>query len=151
MLRSLKKIGEILIDKGLVRPEELDRALQEQARTKEFLGKILIKRCYVKESDLLSALSEQFQIPILNLKEIKINWDFVKSFNLSLIFEFKCFPIQQDEWSVTIAITNPLDMWAIKKCEEEVRGLRLKLALVSMSDIAWVIEEYKKRIAWKTL
>jgi len=151
MLRSLKKIGEILIDKGLVRPEELDRALQEQARTKEFLGKILIKRCYVKESDLLSALSEQFQIPILNLKEIKINWDFVKSFNLSLIFEFKCFPIQQDEWSVTIAITNPLDMWAIKKCEEEVRGLRLKLALVSMSDIAWAIEEYKKRIAWETL
>ena len=144
MLRIKKKLSEILIEKGLITPEQLKDALDEQARTKEFLGKILLDRSQIREPDLLTALSEQFNIPIITLKYRYIDWGLVKSFSASLILDYNCFPLEKDEWSVTFAITNPLDAWALKKIEEEARGLKIRLVLVSRNDIIEVIQRYRQ-------
>ncbi|MGH7272862.1 MAG: F0F1 ATP synthase subunit beta [Nitrospiria bacterium] len=53
------KLGEILLEKKLITPEQLERALQKQGETKEFLGSILINMGYLTEAKLLRALSEQ--------------------------------------------------------------------------------------------
>ena len=139
-----KKLGEILIEKGLITLEQLNNALDEQARTKEFLGKILLDRNQIKEPDLLTTLSEQFNIPIISLKYRYIDWGLVRSFGASLVLDYKCFPLEKDEWSVTFAITNPLDAWALKKIEEEARGLKIRLVLVSRNDIIEVIQRYRQ-------
>lgn len=147
MLRIKKKLSEILIERGLITPEQLKDALDEQARTKEFLGKILLDRNQLKESDLLTALSEQFNIPIITLKYRYIDWGLAKSFSASLILDYKCFPLEKDEWSVTFAITNPLDAWALKKIEEEARGLKVKLVLVSQRDMIEVVQRYQQYLS----
>lgn len=144
MFKIKKKLGEILIEKGLITPEQLKDALDEQARTKEFLGKILLDRSQIKEPDLLTALSEQFNIPIISLKYRYIDWGLAKSFSASLILDYKCFPLEKDEWSVTFAITNPLDAWVLKKIEEEARGLKVKLVLVSGRDMTEAIQRYRQ-------
>lgn len=146
MIRSQKKIGEILIELGLITAEQLKYALEEQARTNKFLGEILLKKCGLKEKDLLKALSEQFNIPIISLKSVNINWNFVNKFSAALILDHKCFPIHQDEESMTIAVSNPLDVWAIKKAEEDAGDLKLKLVLVCEKDIEEAIGEYKRHM-----
>jgi type IV pilus assembly protein PilB len=151
MLRSQKKLGEILMTKGLITSVQLKAALDEQQKTNEFLGKIFLKKNQLKEKDLLEALSEQFNIPYVSLKYKYIDWQLAKQFSLALILDYKCFPIAKDEWSVTVAITNPLDVWAIKKAEEEVRGLKLKLVLVSEGDMKEVIQRYQQYIRSTTL
>jgi type IV pilus assembly protein PilB len=144
MIKSQKKLGEILMAKGLITDEQLKEALDEQRKTNEFLGKILLKNNQLKEKDLLEALAEQFNIPYVSLKYKYIDWQIAKQFSLGLILDYKCFPIAKDEWSVTVAITNPLDVWAIKKAEEEARGLKLKLVLVSEGDMKEVIQRYQQ-------
>lgn len=144
MFRSQKKLGEILMAKGLISSEQLKAALEEQQKTNEFLGKILLKNNQLKEKDLLEALSEQFNIPYVSLKYKYIDWHLAKQFSLTLILDYKCFPIAKDEWSVTIAITNPLDVWVLKRAEEEARGLKLKLVLVSEQDMKDVIQRYQQ-------
>lgn len=151
MIRSQKKLGEILINKGLITGEQLTEALDEQRKTNEFLGKIFLKKNQLKEKDLLEAISGQFNIPYVSLKYKYIDWQLVKQFGLSLILDYKCFPIAKDEWSVTVAITNPLDVWAIKKAEEGARGLKLKLVLVSEGDMKEAIERYQQYIRSSTL
>lgn len=151
MLRSQKKLGEILMAKGLITSEQLKTALDEQRETNEFLGKIFLKNNQLKEKDLLEVLSEQFNIPYVNLKYKYIDWQLAKQFSLALILDYKCFPVAKDGWSVTIAITNPLDVWAIKKTEEEARGLKLKLVLVSEGDMKEVIGRYQQYIRSSTL
>ncbi len=146
MIRSQKKIGEILIEHGLITAEQLKYALEEQARTNKFLGSILLKKGQLDEKDLLEALSRQFDIPLISLKIENINWDFVKNFSAALILEHRCFPICQEEDSITIAVNNPLDVWAMKKAEEEAQGLGLKLALVCEKDMEEAIGEYKRRM-----
>lgn len=146
MNRKQGLLGEILVNKHLISEENLKAALEEQKRTKEFLGKILVKNGYVKEIDLLKALSEQFHIPLFSLKDGYVDLLLLKQFSQSLILDHRCIPIQKDDWTVTIGINNPLDVWALKKCEEEAMGLRLKLVLVSREDIDEAIRRYREYI-----
>jgi type IV pilus assembly protein PilB len=144
MERQQKRLGEILMAKGLITNEQLNDALDEQKKTKEFLGTILIKREWIKENDLLRALSEQFQIPFMSLKDKYIDWEFVKEFSPSLILDYKCIPIKKDDWSVTVAINNPLEAWVLQKAEEEARGLKVKFILALQEDINEIIQRYQQ-------
>ena len=144
MLRKQKRLGEILLEKDLITPAQLKSALAEQARSKEFLGTILVRRKLIKEDALLATLSEQFNIPVINLAYRYFDWKFVKDFSPTLILDYHCFPVTKDDWTVTIAITNPLDVWVLKKAEEEARGLRLRLALTSEKDMQEAIQRYRQ-------
>jgi type IV pilus assembly protein PilB len=151
MDRRQEQLGEILIRKGLINANALKDALDEQQRTKEFLGSILVRKNKINEKDLLGALSEQFNIPFLSLKFKYIDWNFVGKFSSSLVLDYKCLPLEREDSAVTVAITNPLDVWAIKKTEEETRGLRLKLVLVSEGDMEEAIKRYKQYLRGKHL
>ncbi|MFH1640632.1 MAG: hypothetical protein ABIA66_01575 [Candidatus Omnitrophota bacterium] len=144
MDRIQKLLGEILIEKGIINSEQLKSALEEQKTRKEFLGTILIRKDYIKEEDLLQALSVQFKAPFVRLKNKYIDWSLVKQFSSSLILDYKCFPVEKNDLAVTIAITNPLDVWAMQKCEEEVRPLRLKLVLTTQEDIKEATDRYQQ-------
>lgn len=56
---KLRKLGELLVEEGLIAPNQVDRALQESRQTGEPLGKILLKRGLITEEQLGSALSAQ--------------------------------------------------------------------------------------------
>ena len=146
MFRNQKKLGEILMAKGLITGEQLKSALDEQRKTNEFLGTIFLKKNQIKEKDLLEGLSEQFNIPYVNLKYKYIDCQLAKQFSLALISDYKCFPITKDDWSITVAITNPLDVWALKKAEERAGDLKLKFVLVSEEDMKEVIQRYQQYI-----
>jgi type IV pilus assembly protein PilB len=144
MEKPQKRLGEILIEKGLINAEQLDEALEEQKASKEFLGMILLKSGRIKEKDLLTALSEQFGIPLVSLKNKYIDWGFVQDFSPSLIMDYRCFPVKKDGWCVTFAITNPLDSRVLQKAEEEARGTKVKYVLVLEEDMSEVIERYRE-------
>jgi len=141
---SEKHLGKILVEMGLVTPQQLEDALVEQRRTKEFLGSIFLRKRQLKERDLLEALSKKFKIPVASIKDRYIDWEFVKQFNSSLIFEHKCLPLQGDDVSITLAIINPLDVWMLKKAEEESGGLKLKFVLVPAREMEEALERYRK-------
>ena len=135
-----------MIEDGLITAEQLKAALEEQTLTKEFLGKILLKRKFIRESAFLKAFSGQFGLPVVDLKHRYFDWKLAKDFSPSLILDYHCLVIARDESTVTIAITNPLDVWAMKKAEEETGRLELKLVLVSEEDMREAIESYRQYI-----
>ena len=137
-------LGEILIQKKLITPEQLEEALKIQAETREFLGAILIEKRFIREDDLLRALSEQFQIPIVKFQDYYIDWEAAMRFSSSVVCEFRCLPVRADERSITVAITNPLDAIAISKVEEEARDYRVKLILVSNGDMDEALKTYNR-------
>lgn len=151
MIKSIKRLGEILIEKGLLTPEGLKEALKEQGRTNDYLGNILIKKGLIRENDLLPAISEQTGFPQVELKNQYIDWQTAKSFSASLVIDYRYLPFKRDDSSVTIAVTNPFDIWALKKAEEEAMGLKLNLVLVSRRDMDEAIQRYKKYIGTNTL
>ena len=62
--QAWRPLGELLVDKGLVSPEELSRALEEQERTGRLLGAILVERRCVSGPALAIALAEQYGVEL---------------------------------------------------------------------------------------
>ncbi len=142
--RGQKRMGEMLIDKGLITTEQLTVALEEQKKTKEFLGAILVKRGQIMEKDLLETLSAQLNIPSIDLEYKYIKWDLVKKFGSSLLLEHKCLVLNADDFSITIATSNPIDPWPLQKAEEAARGLKVKLVLVSEGVVEDAMQRFKQ-------
>jgi len=137
------RLGEFLTGKGLISDEELKNALKVQAVTKELLGAIVVKSGYISARKLLHALSEHFGIPLVRLKDRYIKWDIVTKFSATLILEHRFFPIESDGISVTVAVTNPLDVWGLKKLNEEANDLTPNIVLVSEEDMDEAIRRYR--------
>ena len=143
------RLGELLVQKKLLNQRLLDLALQEQQMTKEFLGLILVRKNYVREEDLAHVLSEQFHMPLADLKNTAIQWDVAMQFTPSVVVDHQCLPILQDENSVTVAILNPHNMDAISRMEQQANGLHVKLVLVLESHMKYALEIYNKKMAEK--
>ena len=92
---------------------------------------------------LAQAMGRLLNLPVVDLKNRYIDWKIVKDFSPSLILDYHCFPFERDDGSVTMAITNPLDLWNLKKAEDEAKGLKLKLALTSQEDMNDAVERYR--------
>ena len=67
------QLGSILLDKGFVTAEQLDRGLAERAQGEELLGETLVRLGYVFEEDLARMLAEQAGVPYLNLQAVDVD------------------------------------------------------------------------------
>jgi hypothetical protein len=62
--QAWRPLGELLVDKGLVTEDELQRALRQQEETGELLGTILVERGFVSGPALAIALAEQYGVEL---------------------------------------------------------------------------------------
>jgi type IV pilus assembly protein PilB len=146
MTKESLKLGEILVKKGWVTSGVVDEALAKQKRTREFLGEILLRDKKVSEEQLAMALSEQSGLPFIRLADFSIDWPLTLRFSASLILEKKCFPLRADAGEITFAITNALDAWTLSEIENECRGYRLRLALVTPKDMNELMTRYREYV-----
>jgi methylphosphotriester-DNA--protein-cysteine methyltransferase len=65
--QPMRRIGDILVGKRWITPEQLERALQRHKETGERLGSVLVHMGYISEEQLLRALSEQLDRPAIEL------------------------------------------------------------------------------------
>ncbi len=62
-----KKLGEVLRERGLISPEDLTKALEEQQRKLTLLGEVLLERKLVNREDLIASLQEVTKVPFRGL------------------------------------------------------------------------------------
>src|SRR6185312_4357438 len=67
-----KKLGEMLVEAGILSDASLQHALHEQRRWGGTLGRTLVEMRLVREEDLLGVLSRQFGVPVIDLDRIAI-------------------------------------------------------------------------------
>jgi len=139
------RLGDVLVQKKLITSEQLIECLDEQKLTKEYLGSILLKKGLIREEELMKVLSEQFDMPLVSLKRLYIDWAVCLQFAPIVATEQKVLPIRADESSLTVAISNPLDVMAVSKIEEQARPKKLKFVLVPHAELMEFISECKKR------
>lgn len=147
MQKNPSRIGEILIAKGFITEAQLHDALMEQKVNEKFLGGILKEKGVVTDHDLMDALAEQFNIPLIDMRSQYIDMELARKFTSSLIVDHKCFPLKTEENTITFAIVNPLDAVALSKMEEEANPKTVEHVLVTESDMAEVIDQYRKYVS----
>jgi hypothetical protein len=139
-----RRLGELLISKGLISEAQHKEALEEHTTTGEFLGIILVRQQSITERVLTETLSEQFHLPVVALEHQYLNWELIRRFSSSLVLDHRCLPVSEDTWSITFAVVNPLDAWAISRSEDEARPLRVKIALTYPHDMDNALSRYRQ-------
>ncbi len=147
-----KKLGEILLEKGIITKEQLEEALQEQEKTGISLGQILIDRGLISPVVLGEILSDQFGIDYKKVSEIYISPDSINLIPESIIKEKKVFPIKKEEDTLEVAVLPPINPLVIDDIKA-LTGLKLKPIIVTDTEFQRLLNQYFniKTMANKTL
>lgn len=108
-------IGEIFVESGLITDEQLEMALdnQRQLKTKELLGDLLVSMGLITERDRVRCLGEYWSVPYVELTDYQIDPDVTKTVGQELARRYKVVPISCHGAKLTLAMKNPLDVFAI--------------------------------------
>ncbi|MDP8297099.1 MAG: ATPase, T2SS/T4P/T4SS family, partial [Candidatus Orphnella occulta] len=133
------KVGEMLISKKLITPEQLSLVLKEQQKTGALLGQTLSKMGYLAEDQFLTVLSEQLNIPFVKLKDVNIDPAAIKKLPAKFAWHYKIIPISYTDGKLTIATFDPLSsLNDVKK----FLGYEIVSVLATESDLTKALEKY---------
>ena len=72
------RLGDLLIQQGLLTDDQLKQSLEEQKRTGRKLGRIFVDSGYVTEEGISQALARQLRIPFIDLKQFALKPELIK-------------------------------------------------------------------------
>lgn len=138
--KLLDNIGEELVKSGLVSADQLAVVQETQKNLGGDLGHILIRKGFLTKDQILEFLSERLNIPFVSLKDYTIDPDMLKLVPVSLAKKYHFMPLFKIEGTITIAMADPLDVFAL----DELRGAlkcQVQPMLASSEEIDQLISE----------
>jgi len=134
-MANKKRLGQLLLEKGLITEEELSAALLEQSLTGEKLGRVLVKLKMISES----TLNELLGIKEMNPGEA-IDKQLLKLIPEELIRRYKVIPVKKDKNRLYVAMANTLNVMAIDDLRL-VTGLDIEPLVASEKEINALIKK----------
>jgi len=138
-----KHLGDLLIERGIITQEHLEKALVFQQEKGGLIGEILVALGYAKEEDIAQALTAQYGFPYLPLSNYDINSEVISIIPGRVARQYALIPIDKIGTNLTIAMSNPLNIQAIEDIEL-ISGCSVQTFVSTSSDIKAAIEKYYK-------
>jgi general secretion pathway protein E len=135
------RLGEILIAKRLIEKEDLDRALELQRERGDKLGKILMDLGFVASRDVMAALSEQLQVPVLAIEGPPAVSPETETLSPRFLRQFRCLPVALHDHTVTLAMADPLD-FETRSTVASCTGLAVEPGIANEQEILDAIDRY---------
>jgi len=135
------RLGELLIQAGLITEEQLQEALREGKERNMRLGDVLIAMGYITEQQRIEVLEFQLGIPHVQLYRENIDPRAIQMVPRMLAETHKVLPYRIEGNKLIVAMSDPLDYYAI----EELRmatGMWVEPAIVSSEELDHAIRRY---------
>src|SRR3989304_6444701 len=109
---ATKKLGELLVEAGLITNEQLDATLEEGKKQKgKRLGTLLVEKGFTTELDIAQTLAYQLNIPYMDLPTAVIDPEAIKLVPEKLASQHLLVPISLEKRNVIkLAMSDPLNM-----------------------------------------
>ncbi len=136
-----KRLGELLLETGLLDEEGLTRALAEQRSKRGKLGEVIVSLGLATEQEIAQALSLQLGIPTIDLKNTPVEPQAIELIQEKVARKHLIIPVAIDQRDLHIAMADPLSFEAF----EDVRfasGYTIKPFIAPRSDILWAIDQH---------
>lgn len=102
------KLGELLVKQGLVRPDQMARALEEQKKSGGKFGAILVQLGMLKDAQLLKALEQVYQLPGIDLGSFQIQEAAVQMVPRDVCEKYTLIPVQKvGTNTLVVAFSDP--------------------------------------------
>ncbi len=135
------KIGELLITEGLIDESQLKKALDEQKKTKDSMGTILVKLGFVSETDLTNALGKQLGVASVDLSHFEIDAKVLSVIPEDIARKYKVIPLHRMGYTITLAMSNPTNVLAIDDIKFRT-GYNVEAVVSAETSIMKAIDKY---------
>ena len=129
-----KRLGDILVMAGKITPYQLNQALNAQKILGKKLGEVLIDEGIVSENDIIDAITTQTGIEKIDLNNVIFDKKAIKLLPQSLCDKYNLVPFGFDGESIKIALEDPLNIFAIDDVSIST-GLNVKSYISYKKDI----------------
>ncbi len=136
-----KRLGEILVDKGVITEEQVNDALRQQHQQGILFGEALVEQGLLTEEKMVSVLIEQFGIPYVDPRKYQISDDLLEIFDPAMMRRFQYVPIDMIGSVLVVAIAGLLSEELLSNMEDET-GCTIELYITKMSAIKEVLNRF---------
>jgi len=137
------RLGELLVEAGIITQEQLEIALAEKKRSRERLGKILVKLGFTTEGIIMDFLGSQLGMEHVNLSGMDIHpfsLDVRRDVLESIVRRHLAIPISREDNTLIVAMADPLDVFALDDIKRATKCL-IKPVVASEEEIKEIIEK----------
>jgi general secretion pathway protein E len=131
----------MLIERGRIQAEDLERALELQRERGDKLGKILVDMGLIAQRDLLAVLSVQLGVPVVTVDQPPPAAPEIEGLTHRFLRQCRSYPVSLAESTLTIAMADPLDFETVAAVRA-YSGLEVRTALAAEQEIFDAIEKY---------
>jgi type IV pilus assembly protein PilB len=128
------RLGDILVNRGLVSEAQVEEAIELQKITMKRMGQIIIDQGWASEMDVLTALGEQLDVPVVRLRAGIYDVDVVNLLDRKTLGRLQVMPLQQLRGELFLATVDPQAVPVFDEVERRT-GLRVRPVLARREDI----------------
>jgi hypothetical protein len=111
------RLGDMLLEAGLLTAEQLKMALDFQKAVGGKLGAVIAKLGFIEDSVLCNFIAKQQNLPVVNLKELVIPENLVRRLPRKLVEKHCVLPIHYEDDVLTVATSDPYDLEALEELQ----------------------------------
>ncbi|MCX6548189.1 MAG: hypothetical protein NTW40_09160 [Acidobacteria bacterium] len=138
MQQQIKRLGELLVEGGLITPAQLQSAITHQKIARGRLGSNLVALGYISEEVLVDFLSKQTGVPKVDVRGLEVPALVLRLIPHRLADQFSVLP-------VSLAMSDPSDLNAIDS-SRFASGLNVEPVVASHSSLRKAIAEHYRRM-----
>jgi type IV pilus assembly protein PilB len=136
-----ERLGELLLEKGYVDDIQLQEALKNQRESGGRLGAVLVKLGHVPDDVIASVLSEQYNLPSVNLSSYDIRQDCLNLIPLETAIRYQVLPVKQVGMTLTVATADPTNVMVLDEIKF-MTGYQVEPVVAPESSIQEAIERH---------
>ncbi|OZM57868.1 type II secretion system protein GspE [Lottiidibacillus patelloidae] len=140
MSKTRKRLGDLLIESGLITEKQLSETLDLKAEGQK-LGDALIERGLISEQQLTEALHHQLNIPQVSLFQYPINENILALVSKEFAKRNLIMPFKKEGQKLHVAMADPMDYYSIDDLRLST-GFQIEPAIATKDDISRAITKY---------
>lgn len=139
---AIRRIGQILVDLGFLREEQLEMLLEEQQqRPGEMLGQIAMSMGLITDDQLAQALAEQMGMQVVSLNDVVIPTDVLTHITEPMAQLYRIIPLTFEDNTLTIAMCDPQKLSIIDELRSFL-GFNIKPMVSTEKEMLKALERY---------
>ena len=137
----MRNLGQILVDRGLITPQQLLDAEAQQHESGRSLGRVLVDQRYATEKDLVAALATQIGMEFVDLEVVDVDGRAATMLSEQMMRRHGVLPIGFQDGKLIVAMSDPANVVAIDDVRT-VTKMEVKAVVATKDDVVAAISKY---------
>jgi len=138
------RLGDVLVQQGLLSEDQLKQALAEQRGSGKKLGRLLIDGGLITEESLAHALARQLRVPVVNLKSFPLKSETVRLLAESPARRHRALVLDDKGEYLLVGFVDPLDLAALDDISRLLKR-SVRMAVVPESQLGPALDRHYRR------